>query len=112
MYVESDELKNEVRLLSEEQLRREFEAADLDGSGGVDVVELQKHLRKLGIGAAKLKSKGFGAIMQRFDTSRDGELQFDEFVKFAKAYGLTTRAYENENGILLSREKIGEAWGW
>ena len=60
-------------------IRKMFEAADKDGSGGVDKEELRAALKALGFDF--LEEKQVSGILERADTSGDLVIDFEEFVK-------------------------------
>ena len=60
-------------------IRKMFEAADKDGSGGVDKEELRAALKALGFDF--LEEKQVSGILERADTSGDEVIDFEEFVK-------------------------------
>lgn len=53
-----------------------FARADIDNSGGIDVGELQKALRELGLAADMEQTR---AMMNKYDTDRSGTLELPEF---------------------------------
>ena len=58
-----------------------FKILDQDNSGALDVKELEHFFRKIEEECPDYVSK---AMMEKFDDSKDGLLQFDEFVEFIK----------------------------
>lgn len=55
-----------------------FKRFDLDGSGTIDVVELQEMLKMLGIGDGIKEAEN---LMTLIDPSSDGEISFHEFIR-------------------------------
>jgi hypothetical protein len=60
-------------------LRKLFEAADKDDSGGLDKQEIQDALNALGF--TFMKDKEIKQIFKRGDTNKDEVIDFEEFVK-------------------------------
>ncbi|CAK9099386.1 Multiple C2 and transmembrane domain-containing protein 1 [Durusdinium trenchii] len=56
--------------------RRVFDAIDKDGSGDIDVVELQVGLAMAG---TTLSASKVEALIEKFDTDKNGTIDFDEF---------------------------------
>lgn len=69
----------DVNLTDETTIRQAFEAFDDDGNGAISALELRQVLTKPGTPDSKLSITEVKAIISRFDTNGDGELQFDEF---------------------------------
>lgn len=70
-------LRAEAAEFEAERRRRCFSEFDVDGSGGIDVVELQLGMkRRL---AMELKASTARTLLSFFDKNLSGELEFDEF---------------------------------
>ena len=69
----------DINLTDETIIREAFEAFDEDGSGAISAMELREVLIKPGTADSKLSINEVEAVISRFDTDGDGELQFDEF---------------------------------
>lgn len=59
-------------------LRDWFEALDADGSGDISVEELEEPLISIGVVASK---EDLITMINKYDSSGDGEIDFQEFVK-------------------------------
>ena len=62
------------------QLKKEFDAIDIDHSGELDVLELTRFMDK-----NKFESEFATLAVKIFDTDGNGQISFDEFVEFTKA---------------------------
>lgn len=65
--------------LTDEQIRFEWDKADLDGSGSLSLSEIGKLLGKINL---KLKGKEVKRIFKETDSDGNGELNFEEFKLF------------------------------
>jgi len=68
--------------LTDEKLKDVFEHIDVDGSGELDVDELQQCMKSLG---ANISKEDILKMMQLGDADADGAVDFDEFVKMVRA---------------------------
>lgn len=62
------------------QLKKEFDAIDIDHSGELDVLELTRFMDK-----NKFESEFATLAVKIFDTDGNGQISFDEFVQFTRA---------------------------
>ncbi len=63
---------------SEDELRVAFRQFDQDGSGYIQADELETIMHKMG---RRHDKSQIDAILRSLDTSGDGKISFDEFVK-------------------------------
>ena len=63
-----------------EELRETFESLDKDGSGSLNVDEIERYLAQV-----DLDPQNARLIVRVFDEDRDGAVSFDEFVKYLQA---------------------------
>ena len=63
-----------------EELRETFESLDKDGSGTLNVDEIERYLAQV-----DLDPQNARLIVRVFDEDRDGAISFDEFVKYLQA---------------------------
>ena len=62
---------------------------DKDGSGDIDVREFGMMMRTLGV---RLAPKIVTLMFDEMDNSKDGRVEFDEFVEYMVTHGFTSRA--------------------
>ena len=66
--------------LNEKKLKEAFKSFDLDGNGKINREEIVKILK------VTKSSKELDKIMEKNDTNKDGELDFNEFLKMIKDF--------------------------
>ena len=71
------------------ELRATFDLFDKDGSGDIDVQEFGEMMSTLGV---RLPPKVVTLMFDEMDNSKDGMVQFDEFVEYMVTHGFTSRA--------------------
>ncbi|GMI02564.1 hypothetical protein TrVE_jg10602 [Triparma verrucosa] len=81
-------------------LRDWFEALDADGSGDISVEELEEPLISIGVVASK---EDLIAMINKYDSSGDGEIDFQEFVKM-----VMTKEEGSPNAMLKLFEEFSE----
>ena len=89
----------------EHSLRAAFDHFDVDGSGDIDVDELQTLLFSLGV---TLDEKKCAILMEKIDTDGNGTLDFEEFqtaMHMEKELGLEARSKKNwvAKGLLTAK---------
>ena len=82
-------------------LRDWFEALDADGSGDISVDELEEPLISIGLVASK---QDLEEMIKKFDSSGDGEIDFQEFVKMV----MTREEGGGSNAMLKLFEDFSE----
>ena len=71
------------------ELRATFVLFDKDGSGDIDVREFGMMMSTLGV---RLAPKIVTLMFDEMDHSKDGRVEFDEFVEYMVTHGFTSRA--------------------
>ena len=66
---------------SDDELHVAFRQFDQDGSGYIQVDELENIMRKMG---RRFNRSQINAMVKALDTSGDGQISFDEFVQLFK----------------------------
>jgi Ca2+-binding EF-hand superfamily protein len=66
------------RKYSHEELHTSFRQFDQDGSGYIQASELESIMHKMG---QRVNRSQIDAMVKSLDTSGDGKISFDEFVK-------------------------------
>ena len=82
-----------MRVTDVEKLRKNFDSIDTDGSGTIEVDELNMALKLAG---KKVSTKQVEGLFTKFDTAGKGSMSFNDYQKMIKEWDVILDEYEKE----------------
>ena len=88
-------------------LRKILNVVDDDGSGYLDALEIERGLLAAGAGT-ELSSSVASLLIKKFDSSKDGRLDFEEFKGLASVYLGTERGKSSESKVRMQNVALND----